>query len=318
MFDWKDKALEFYDYLVSEADFNPLEWREVFEDYYGEFRSALFSDDFAEFYGPIIPAEGHIANGLVRNANQEHAETSPLSIKWWYNKKIWSIACDDEDRRAYEVKQCQAMCSYLAQRLYSHYVESGKQECANDFMTWLIETGSLHKLQQEHRDDIARAERNQPALDPVEVEGLPDDEKAKALCHALWYDIWGDKTGAQRRASDSDKQQVYDTLSGLIEKYLSGELSFPRETKHDVIRDLLNATRWCPDDTFWPGLPPHAAQLSNELIFLMRSRIVYEVEKFNPFDYQRALNVVVHQEKSPDKALSLLNAKGFCKIKSRP
>jgi len=293
-YEWKDRALEFYNYLVEDSDFPASEFELMLSDYYNE---TEFHSDAPLFCGPIKTMEAHITEGLLRNIDKQHPDSSALSVKYWFDYALWS----DTELHEKRVRNNE-FCGQLAMDCYCVLMQKGYKERAEDFICWLSYTQNIRCLQKDQQEEIFKLRADVPVLDPVEANGMSCEEALSVKCEALLHDVWEDKRGNSRIPSEEDQEAVFNALKLSMECYFAGTLRLLREKKHDLIRDLLVAAHWAPPGYYCIRTPPYVNELSLELLSLMRSRIKYEVNKFNPYDYWMAFDVV---ERMPQQAKAL-------------
>ncbi len=303
-YEWMDRSLEFYDYLMLNANYPQDKWLFLFRDCYN------FGGKFIGFDKPYSFKPDHILEGLLRNVETEHTKDSPLSIKYWFNLCLFyshqlpevaifpfpkcplligsKETCEVPLLNNEEYKDHFYSFFYRLLYLYIiHLLENKSFEKIKCFYDWVRNTNYIFELDDNFRRLIDSSIASIPSVNPLKIDHLNQQDKIPIFINAIKSIEWEDELGNIYTRTEQEYCSVRKKLIYIFEAYSRDEISFSRDKKHDLVCDLIKTG-------FDLRLDLHLLEkIAVDISYLMRTRIKHEREQFNPYDYREAFSLII-------------------------
>lgn len=298
-----DQELEFFEYLVNQKGVPANHWRSFFR-HLNTWHKDFVEGAFDRWIATCKPEEEYIFEGLLRHINKEPLSNSPLSIKFWFKPVIW-FDQKDEIAREEQIKKSKNLFGGLALKWISKLSERGELDRAYNFYRWLsFAYDRFDAINDDQKKQIEGIIFSRVVPSPLDIdESIADEERLDLLINASLFYTWQSKNGDIFRPSEENIAMVEAALGNTIRQCVEPTV----KVSHDMLEKFIRAANPNSIDYIGPFLEAEElAKLSVMLLAMMRSRMKYELDHFDPLDYKWALFISVFIAKEPELALKQL------------
>lgn len=317
---WRDRALEFFAFLVGHGDYPIQRWRSILFDH--ENFGAQPPWDRPE--GHRKPLENQIVEGLLRHRTTNHLEDSPFSLCFWFNVELWKAGPrmpgmstlktknketgewepdegEDPSLAPWESAQfphSKKIFNAVLRQWSTAMLEADNEDAIYAFFDWaddhrVLDWSENDQLEKAVVESIWEDVQSRPVPEPIHPLALKDIPICiRALDRKLW------SRGSEAFTPPEDiLRNLQDQLVEIAK--LCAEDQLKAKLPLGIIRDLIPVFYWVPEGYIPNRNYPQPAQesLAVKLFALMRTCLQHDPQAFHIYDYRYAMQLLVAKGK---------------------